>query len=380
MNNETEKTQAVVPLTPTVEDRPIAVRTIGVFENDAAFRHAQRVAKMLCLSALMPEHFRGEENLGSVVIVMDIAARLKLNPLLVAQQIYLVYGKPGYSAQFVIAVMNTNADFGKLRYEMTDHGEKTFEYNYTEGFGQNKQRKTGKATLHDIECVAWALEGKDKLPEGINTLAKAKEAGLAILEGPPVSMSMAFKEGWYAKDGSKWQTLPDLMLRYRAASFFGRLFAPELMMGLPTVDELEDRGPEETVVRPIFESKVVAETPKTPPAAKPAVEESTNTPQTAQSGTHPPATPPEAIQTPIQRQETSGLNPLKAVRGLLKSEKIEEKLLIDFLHAIDSVPDGMSSLEEIHLNNNTTLQMVCDQWSDVVKRLREVAKSKGVEK
>ena len=55
-----------------------------------------------------------------------------------------------------------------------------------------------------------------------------------------VSMEMAVNEGWYGKNGSKWQSMPDLMLRYRSAAFFGRIYAPELLMGLPGADEVRD--------------------------------------------------------------------------------------------------------------------------------------------
>jgi hypothetical protein len=53
-------------------------------------------------------------------------------------------------------------------------------------------------------------------------------------------MEMAVNEGWYGKNGSKWRSMPDLMMRYRSAAFFGRIYAPELLMGLPTADEVHD--------------------------------------------------------------------------------------------------------------------------------------------
>jgi hypothetical protein len=53
-------------------------------------------------------------------------------------------------------------------------------------------------------------------------------------------MEMAVNEGWYGKNGSKWVTMPDLMLRYRSAAFFGRIYAPELLMGLPSAEETHD--------------------------------------------------------------------------------------------------------------------------------------------
>jgi hypothetical protein len=53
-------------------------------------------------------------------------------------------------------------------------------------------------------------------------------------------MKMAKAEGWVSKNGSKWQTMPELMIRYRAAAFFGRLYAPEIMMGMQTMEEVID--------------------------------------------------------------------------------------------------------------------------------------------
>jgi hypothetical protein len=60
------------------------------------------------------------------------------------------------------------------------------------------------------------------------------------LESTKVTMEMAVNEGWYGKNGSKWQSMPDLMLRYRSAAFFGRIYAPELLMGLTTAEEVRD--------------------------------------------------------------------------------------------------------------------------------------------
>ena len=47
------------------------------------------------------------------------------------------------------------------------------------------------------------------------------------------------------KNGSKWQTMPELMLRYRAATFFGRLYAPDILMGMRSDVEVYDEGPGE---------------------------------------------------------------------------------------------------------------------------------------
>lgn len=66
------------------------------------------------------------------------------------------------------------------------------------------------------------------------------------LFGPWVTIEMAKSEGWLTKPGSKWKTMPELMMRYRAAAFFGRLYAPEIMMGMHTEFEVQDMQPVKT--------------------------------------------------------------------------------------------------------------------------------------
>lgn len=78
--------------------------------------------------------------------------------------------------------------------------------------------------LDNVVCVAYAIEK-----------ATGKE-----LVSPPVSIRMAVGEGWYSKDGSKWPTMPELMLRYRAASYWVSTFAPEMAMGFRTTEEARD--------------------------------------------------------------------------------------------------------------------------------------------
>jgi len=165
----------------------------------AAFAHIQRVAKMFSQSILVPKDFQG--NLANCTIALEMAHRMGANPMAVMQNLYIVHGKPGWSAQFIIAAVNQCGKFSPLRYEISGTGD-------------------------DRQCIAWATE---------------KDTG-DRLESPPVSIKMAKAEQWFQKSGSKWQTMPDLMLRYRAATFFGRLYAPDLLMGMQTAEELGDIG------------------------------------------------------------------------------------------------------------------------------------------
>ena len=51
-------------------------------------------------------------------------------------------------------------------------------------------------------------------------------------------MKMAKEEGWASN--KKWQTMPETMLRYRAASFFSRAYCPDLTGGIHSVEELAE--------------------------------------------------------------------------------------------------------------------------------------------
>jgi hypothetical protein len=76
-------------------------------------------------------------------------------------------------------------------------------------------------------------------------------------------MKMAKAEGWLNKNGSKWQTMPEVMIRYRAASFFGRLNCPDMIMGIYSKEEAIELTDDEytisEVTKPVDVEKVVAE-------------------------------------------------------------------------------------------------------------------------
>lgn len=174
------------------------------FHTSSGFELLQRMAKLLAASALVPKEFQG--NIPNVTIALEMAKRMNASPLAVMQNLYIVHGKPSWSSTFIIAAINSTDKFSPLRF-----------------------RVTGTEDQDDRTCVAYAIE---------------KATG-EVLESPPISIKMAKAEGWYSRNGSKWQTMPDLMLRYRCATLFGRLYAPEVLMGMATVEEAIDITPPE---------------------------------------------------------------------------------------------------------------------------------------
>jgi hypothetical protein len=169
----------------------------SLFLTPATFEHAQRVAKMLSSSTLVPKEYQG--NIQNTIIALEMAHRLGASPLMIMQNLFIVHGKPGWSSTFIIAGINSSKRFTKLNFELSGEGDAR-------------------------GCIAWATE-----------------TGKTVrIESPKVTIEMAKKEGWYDKNGSKWKTMPELMLRYRSAAFFGRLHCPEITMGMQTAEEIVD--------------------------------------------------------------------------------------------------------------------------------------------
>ena len=199
----------------TIANAPLGV-TAG-FQSAEGFNLLQRMATMFSSSTLVPTQFQGKQNFSNCVIALNMAQRLGADPLMVMQNLYVVHGTPSWSSKFMIAMFNQCGRYESIHYEET--GEKGTD---TQG------------------VIAWAKE---------------KATG-EILRGPEVTIKIAKEEGWYAKNGSKWKTMPDQMLRYRAAAWFIRTTAPELSMGLQTVDEVTDTidvTPRNAVEKPVEE-------------------------------------------------------------------------------------------------------------------------------
>ncbi|RWC28118.1 MAG: hypothetical protein EOS70_27795 [Mesorhizobium sp.] len=210
--------QAVALATPPVH------RAISVFSSEADFAAGQRLCKALTSSNLVPVSYQGEGNMGNALIALDMANRMGIPPIMVMQNLNVIEGRPSWASQFVIGALNSCGLFSPIRFRKVKLGEQEVSYERWTGPKGNRSKETVKAKVVNIECTAYAVE---------------KATG-ETLEGPTVSIAMAVAEGWYFRPGSKWVTMPDLMLMYRAAAFFGRLYAPHILNGMPSADEVLD--------------------------------------------------------------------------------------------------------------------------------------------
>lgn len=172
---------------------------IDVFASAGNFVVAQRMATALASSTLVPKDYQG--NLANVLIAIELASRIGASVFAVMQNIDIIHGRPAWRATFLIATVNACGRFTPLR----------FRFQGTEG----------------------------KADWGCRAVAKDRETGEECI-GTLITIALANAEGWSSKNGSKWKTMPEQMLCYRAAAFWTRVYAPELSLGMQTGDEVRD--------------------------------------------------------------------------------------------------------------------------------------------
>ena len=294
-------------VTASKNDAPMSLLT------GAGFEQLQRVAKALAGSTLVPVQYRAfteKKEYGTVVghvpnpaglpncvVALNMALRMGADPLMVMQNLYVIEGRPSWSSQFIIASLNSCGRFSPLRFDLSEPG-KTEDLTYSATFWKEGKKVTEqrKAKIRHQTCTAWVIE---------------KETG-ERLNGPTLSMQMAIDEGWQTKNGSKWLTMPEVMLRYRAASMLGRPYAPELLMGLQSREEIEDfidATADNAGTYRVDVNDLRNKEPEAPAIIdSEIVSDSTQTaPKTAESATDQAESATDSVET-LQAADTTGLN------------------------------------------------------------------------
>lgn len=176
-----------------------------VFLDTDRFKALFDIGKMFASSSLVPQQYQGKPM--DCAIAVEMASRIGVSPMMVMQNLYVVKGKPSWSGQACMAMIRGTGDF------------------------------------REITPIYIGEQGKDNW--GCFIRAKKASDG-SIVNGPKVTIDMAKQEGWYSKkdkfgnETSKWQTMPELMLAYRAAAFFARIYVPNILMGCQVEGEAED--------------------------------------------------------------------------------------------------------------------------------------------
>jgi len=172
---------------------------LSVFEDAASFEHAQRMVAPLAKSTMIPTAY--QNNIPNCIVALEMSYRLKQSVLMVMQNTSVIHGKPSLDSKFIIALINASGRFS--------------------------------------EPLNFVIEGEAM---EMSCYAVTKRNDGSEIKGPKVTMQMAHAEGWINKAGSKWKTMPELMIQYRSAAFFGRLHCPDVLMGMQAQDEAFDVG------------------------------------------------------------------------------------------------------------------------------------------
>ncbi len=173
-------------------------RRMMIVEREFAL--TQRKAQVFAQSKIVPEIY--QNNVANCIIAMEMAERLHTGVMEIMQNLYVVHGNPAFSSKYLIAMINMSSILeGRLKFIMV-----------------------GTKGEDDYGCYAQGTEA----------------ATGDQLIGTTVTIDLAKKEGWYGKKMSKWPTMTDQMLQYRAAAFWSRVNAPEATMGMMTTEEQQD--------------------------------------------------------------------------------------------------------------------------------------------
>ena len=172
----------------------------SIYKNTDSFEFAQRQAKSLCESNLVPKGYQGQQGLPNCLVALEMSKRMNLSPLTVMQNLNIIHGRPTWSAQFISSQIMGCGRFENFDYLVKGEGE----------------------TL-EVQCIAKRV------------------ADQKLIKGTAVSMKMARLEGW--TKNPKYSSMPELMLRNRAATFFGRQYIPDLLLGVQTSEEVVDIQP-----------------------------------------------------------------------------------------------------------------------------------------
>lgn len=140
------------------------------FGSAAAFKLLYRAGEMLASTALVPDVYRDKP--ADCALIVEIATRIGASPLMVANSLDIIHGRPSWRAAFVIACVNRCGRFSAIRYEFR-----------------------GEEGKKDRACRAWAKE-----------LATGDR-----LDGIWITWAMVEAEKWSTKAGSKWLTMAEQM-------------------------------------------------------------------------------------------------------------------------------------------------------------------------
>ena len=172
---------------------------VSVWNDGNAFAEAWKMANVLASTSIVPEAYQGKP--ANCLVALEMSNRIGVSPIMVMQNLDIIYGRPAWRSTFILSVIKTCGQFRDVTYQW--HGQ----------------------------------QGQDNY--GCRLIAVSTATGQPV-QGEWVTVKIAKDEGWFTRKGSKWATMPGQMLAYRAASWFGRMHCPEILLGMHSADEVQE--------------------------------------------------------------------------------------------------------------------------------------------
>jgi hypothetical protein len=194
-------------LTPITEIAPVPanISSTALVLSDDAMTKMLRIADLMASGkTTIPKHLQGNE--GDCFAVCMQAMQWGMNPFSVAQKTHIVNGTLGYEAQLVIAVLNSSPALSTR-----------INFAWSEG---NWQGVDGKSDKSDER---WAQVWATLKGEAEPRLRRVSMADVGTVRNSP-----------------NWISDPRQQLAYLTAKRWGRLHAPDVILGVYTPDELQD--------------------------------------------------------------------------------------------------------------------------------------------
>ncbi|MEB7647259.1 RecT family recombinase [Enterobacter hormaechei subsp. xiangfangensis] len=177
-------------------------------------------------TATVPKHLQG--NQADCMAVAMQAAQWQMNPFAVAQKTHLINGVLGYEAQLVNAVISRSGVLAnRFEYEWYGPWEKVV--------GKFHIRKGEKG---EYRVPGWTLADE----AGIGIIIRATLKG----EDQPRELDLLLAQA-RTRNSTLWADDPRQQLAYLAVKRWARLFCPDVILGVYSPDELDDRREEREV-------------------------------------------------------------------------------------------------------------------------------------
>ncbi len=218
------------------QQAPNTISASNAIFNVQALSQLTAFAKLMADSQVtVPAHLAGKPA-DCMAIVMQ-AMQWGMNPYAVAQKTHLVNGVLGYEAQLVNAVIaSSSAIRGRFHYRYGGDWERCTK---TKEVQKEKTGKNGKYTVTE-RVRDWTDEDESGLFVQVGAILRGESE---ITWGEPIYLS-----GVVTRNSPLWVSNPKQQIAYLGVKYWGRLYCPEVILGVYSPDELDER--QEKIINP----------------------------------------------------------------------------------------------------------------------------------